>query len=113
MGPVSFSIFLCFVGNLALHSPTSISSVHISEGGIRLRHGNGSLAVNGEVRFDDTECSITTEENLPFLTIDLLNEFFVGTVIFTNRGSSGIFHMFLLYSRVRTAMIIHFIQDGL
>lgn len=78
--------------------------MYISEGSIFLRHGNGSLAVNGEVRFDDTECSHTTEENLPFLTIDLLNEFFVGSVIFTNRGSSGNF----FHSRFRTAMIIHF-----
>lgn len=53
------------------------------------RLGNGSLAVNGEVRPDDTECAVTNEDLYPFLTIDLLNRFHVGRVVFTNRKTSG------------------------
>lgn len=54
------------------------------------RLGNGSLAVNGEVRPDDTECAVTNKELYPFLTIDLLDRFHVGRVVFTNRKTSGI-----------------------
>lgn len=53
------------------------------------RLGNGSLAVNGEVRPDDTECAVTNKDLYPFLTIDLLNRFHVGRVVFTNRKTTG------------------------
>lgn len=49
------------------------------------RLGNGSLAVNGEVRTDDEECAVTNNDLFPFLTIDLLDIFHVGRVVFTNR----------------------------
>lgn len=61
------------------------------------RLGNGSLAVNGEVRTDDEECAVTNNDLFPFLTIDLLDIFHVGRVVFTNRLQAGMAHYILQY----------------
>ncbi|XP_052688551.1 uncharacterized protein LOC128167072 [Crassostrea angulata] len=79
---------ICKDDNLALHSPTTMSSVYADPVYAYQRLGNGSLAVNGEVRPDDTECAVTNEDLYPFLTIDLLDRFHVGRVVFTNRKTS-------------------------
>lgn len=76
---------ICKNNNLALYSPTTMSSVFDDPVYAYERLGNGSLAVNGEVRTDDEECAVTNNDLFPFLTIDLLDIFHVGRVVFTNR----------------------------
>ncbi|XP_062606140.1 uncharacterized protein LOC134267945 [Saccostrea cucullata] len=74
---------VCKNNNLALYSPVMMSSVFPYGS-----HGNGSLAVNGEVRPDDNECTHTNSESQPWLTVDLLDMFYVRRVVFVNRQSS-------------------------
>lgn len=82
--------------NLALYSPTTMSSVFDDPVYAYERLGNGSLAVNGEVRTDDEECAVTNNDLFPFLTIDLLDIFHVGRVVFTNRLKAGMAHHYIL-----------------
>ncbi|XP_062613131.1 uncharacterized protein LOC134274907 isoform X3 [Saccostrea cucullata] len=79
---------VCMNNNLALHKPVFMSSVYDDPLYAYQRLGNGSLAVNGEVRPDDTECSCTHLETKPWLTIDILDFFFVRRVVFVNRKTS-------------------------
>ena len=52
-------MYVCiFVDNLALHDPSKISSVFDDPNFAYQRHGNGRLAVNGEVQQDDTICAV-------------------------------------------------------
>ncbi|XP_061166751.1 fucolectin-5-like [Saccostrea echinata] len=74
--------------NLALNSPVFMSSVFDDPVYAYQRLGNGSLAVNGEVKSDNTECSCTHRDLRPWLTADLLDYFFVRRVVFVNRKTS-------------------------
>ncbi|XP_061169340.1 uncharacterized protein LOC133178630 [Saccostrea echinata] len=76
---------VCKNNNLALKSPVIMSSVFDDPDYADFRHGDGSFAVNGEVRSDDKECAHTNEESQPWLTVDLLDQFYVRRVVFVNR----------------------------
>ncbi|XP_061169343.1 uncharacterized protein LOC133178633 [Saccostrea echinata] len=76
---------VCKNNNLALKSPVIMSSVFDDPDYADFRHGDGSLAVNGEVRTDDKECAHTNTESQPWLTVDLLDQFYVRRVVFVNR----------------------------
>ncbi|XP_061167030.1 uncharacterized protein LOC133175911 [Saccostrea echinata] len=79
---------ICKNNNLALHSSVTMSSVYNNPAYAFQGHGDGSLVVDGKVKSNDTECSLTNADLQPWFIIDLLDHFYVRRVIFVNRKTS-------------------------